>query len=125
MSDISDLVGMIVTEVEYNNDPRNDYGGSILLTLKTIDKVYDFKHYRDCCETVYFESSDGDLNELVGKLILDAEESTNQEADKYGDSTTWTFYKIRTIDDTYTLRFVGASNGYYSESVSFEERGND
>lgn len=68
------------------------------------------------------------MEDLVGTPILLAECVTEkQEADNsdpyrsFWGSTTWTFYKFATNKESVTVRWVGHSNGYYSEYVSFTE----
>lgn len=96
----------------------NDY--EILFTT-TDNEVFSMHHPQECCEEVYVEDVCGDINDLIGTPILVAEEATSGEAPndkKYEyDSITWTFYKLDTNKGGVTIRWVGMSNGYYSESV--------
>jgi hypothetical protein len=80
-----------------------------------------FAHMQDCCETVRINDIVGDLQDLVGEPMLLAEEVQGETPVDFdeGDheSVTWTFYKFATRKGYVDVRWLGESNGYYSESV--------
>ena len=95
-----------------------------LLSLETTNGTLTFFHQQDCCEGVDLESPSVEevAADLVGGEIVACEaRSSDEENPPNGsttdDSYTWTFYEIRTTKGDVTLRFLGQSNGYYSESV--------
>jgi hypothetical protein len=76
-------------------------------------------HAQDCCEYVAIEDVTGDAIDMVGHVLEMCEVVTSYDdppADTQG-SHTWTFYKFGTIDGYVTVRWLGSSNGYYSEEV--------
>jgi len=85
-----------------------------------------FTHLQDCCENVDINDIVGDLEDLVGEPLLLAEEvsgATEPDAEHY-ESYTYTFYKFATRRGYVDVRWLGESNGYYSESVDLcHERG--
>jgi len=111
-------------------------------TLTQIDLAYDFTmvcfhttdsqlfimhHDQDCCEDVWLEDINGDLEDLIGTPVIKAEVLKQENNGGIPDSTsnvdsyTWTFYKLATKRGEVTLRWFGESNGYYSEEVDFEK----
>lgn len=113
----SDMLGLLMTEVSTDSEKEE------MLFLSESGRRFRFYHGQDCCETVKMEEIIGDLNDLIGAPILLAEEVSNEDAPicSESESYTWTFYKFATIKGSVTVRWFGESNGYYSESVSYEE----
>lgn len=121
--DLGALVGQTFTSVERKPVPYCGYGCydepvTEVHFIRGDGRRYVMGHDQDCCERVDLVELVGDLDDLVGQPILDAyEESKEAEAPDADESGTWTFYRIATIKGTVTLRWLGQSNGYYSESV--------
>ncbi len=118
--DVSVLVGKVLKSIKNTGDE---------IYFETEDgETYEMFHYQDCCESVRVEDINGDLDDLIGEPILQANESTNTESPRpseWSDSFTWTFYHFATIKGYVTIRWLGESNGYYSESVSFRKINRD
>lgn len=102
-------------------------GSDVINIFCSDDTEYRMYHSQDCCETVEVSEIVGDISDITNSPILLAEE-VSQEArssdvpdGQYFESGTWTFYKLSTIKGSVTIRWLGESNGYYSESVEFEE----
>jgi len=122
-ANFSTLLGRVLKSVERVDDEC--YGDTLVFTTDN-GEIYKLYHSQDCCESVTIEDICGDLEDLVGEPILEANETSNsdspKEQDGYTDeSFTWTFYSLRTRNGGVTIRWYGSSNGYYSESVSFSQ----
>ena len=120
MTDISELKGQTLVTVVVSDDEINFH-------TESGDKYYMF-HDQDCCEDVHIEEIIGNLNDLIGTPILEAECEESDVKDRedesfYGvqDEQQWTFYTLGTIKGCVTIRWYGESNGYYSTSVSFRK----
>ena len=116
----SDLLGK--TLVEINGLIKES--GKVIFECSD-EKKYIMYHEQSCCESVYVEDICGDINDLMGSPILEAEKISDDQLpapDGYcPDSYTWTFYKLATIKGSVTIRWYGSSNGNYSESVCFSQ----
>lgn len=129
MASFFDLKGKTLTNIEVGDNTIDFYVGDT--------EHYRLYHNQDCCESVYIEDINGDVENLIGSPILVAEEMSDSydsyepaEGDRaplseYDESYTWTFYKLATIKGSVDIRFYGTSNGYYSESVDFVDLNNN
>ena len=98
------------------------------MTFVTADgQRFMFAHMQDCCEYVSIEDICGNLQDLVGSPMLQAEEVSGVTPVEFDetehDSVTWTFYKFATCKGYVDVRWLGESNGYYSESVELYVEG--
>ena len=111
---IDELIGQVAKTVTNNHDLE------LIFELEN-GQTARFYHEQECCESVSIEEIHGDLNDLVGREIVQAElvfEDVNLK-DTY-DTATWTFFKFATNKGSVTVRWYGTSNGFYSEAVDFE-----
>ena len=102
---------------------RAEADDSVLTLYLSNTNYVRFQHHQDCCEHVYIEDICGDLDDLVGVPLVEAEEVSDYDAgplNEYEESYTWTFYRFRTRKGSVIVRWYGSSNGYYSESVSVD-----
>ena len=93
---------------------------SSVVTFITSAGVFEMLHHQDCCEHVYLADVNGDEKDLEEATVVHFEERTQDGAKASHDSITWTFYDIQTNKGCVNLRWIGESNGYYSEGVSFD-----
>jgi hypothetical protein len=86
---------------------------------------FTLDHRQDCCESVYLAETVGDLGDLAGSPLLQAEVATRDVQDDLDVDyrERWTFYKFATAKGYVTLRFIGSDNGYYSVGVDIRYRG--
>lgn len=113
---LPELDGRTLTAVEYNKDTD-----SLYLTFEDGSR-WVMRHDQDCCEHVYLcdaANAVQELKECIGEEIESVERAF-QENPFAGESSTWSFYKFN-FGYLYgpTLRWVGESNGYYSETADF------
>lgn len=110
---IEDMVGKVFTSV------RNE---GTELVFENATERFVFFHQQDCCEHVSIEDVCGELQDLAGEPLLMAEEVEGLSPVEFNEedheSVTWTFYKFATRKGYVDVRWLGESNGYYSEGVS-------
>lgn len=108
--DVSEMMNQTFTSVRADLET---------VTFENAEVRYVLYHEHDCCESVTVEEIIGDLEDLENLPLLIAREDTNAEdpGTCNSESYTWTFYNFATYKGYVTIRFLGESNGYYSEDV--------
>ena len=107
---IDQIKGMTITAVVYKESDE-----SLLIHLNT--HVLEMIHHQDCCETVYLADVVGSFEDLIGYPLLEVSEST-VDTNSEDMSSTATYYNFNTVKASVQLRWIGESNGYYSETVN-------
>ena len=106
---IDQIKGMTITAVIYKESNE-----SLLIHLNT--HVLEMIHHQDCCETVYLTDVVGSFEDLIGYPLLEVSEST-VNAESSDVSATASYYNFRTVKASVQLRWLGESNGFYSETI--------
>lgn len=111
---LSELEGEVISSVEGAEE-----GDETIITTES-GKVIKIYHEQDCCETVEIE--DSEVDDIIGGYchfagFVDGDTPANGGRDEYSDSQTWSFLKIETSKGSIWQRWLGESNGYYSEKV--------
>jgi hypothetical protein len=117
LSPLEEILGRTMRRVTQNGTETIDFETSN-------GECWRMYYEPDCCASCSIDDVVGDLQDLVDAPILMAEESTNSDnprSSEYTDeSFTWTFYRFATIKGYVTIRWYGSSNGYYSETATFQ-----
>lgn len=108
------MQGMFLRNITVDHDSDE-------ITFEFTTATVTFFHSKDCCESVVIDDINGDFNDLIGDILLVAEEriSENEEGLDYGTET-WTFYTFRSLSGSVDVKWHGESNGYYSERVDIK-----
>lgn len=118
VTNYTQIIGKTIGAIEVIKDAPDHRQDHIKFAFSD-GSVWTMTHDQDCCESVTLEDVNGDWEDLIGSPLLEASERS-QNIEK-SDSTTWTFYIFATNKGTVSLRWIGESNGYYSEDVAFTE----
>lgn len=112
---ISDFNGLVFTSVAGLEEQSEE-----VIFTSSCGRKFKMYHQQECCELVYVSDVCGDTSDLVGAVVVIAEERIIESETDWGTMTA-TFYDIQTTVGSVTIRWNGESNGYYSESVDIKE----
>lgn len=120
-AEFTELKGKVITSIDGLSK-----GSESARFICSDGSMYRLHYYQDCCARCDIEDIFGDVADLLKTEILQAELVQSHEnpegvkTEEYQESFTWSFYKLATIKGSVTIRWYGSSNGYYSETATFE-----
>jgi hypothetical protein len=72
-TDFSELLGKTITRINNTTDSIEFFCKNENSIFANVPIVYSMYHSQDCCESVTVDDINGDLNDLIGTPILQAE----------------------------------------------------
>lgn len=115
---------MDIKELEGKTLSYIDEGDEEIRLTTQCGKIVRIFHEQDCCEYVRVEDTEGNWHDLIGKVIVEAdcdEEPKGSPPPECPYSWTRTNITLKTDEHTVISRWLGESNGCYSESVSIAD----
>lgn len=115
---IDELKGKTITKI------KNENGGGRVVIFTKEGPIYRMDHQQDCCETVLCTEIEGEIEQILNSPVTNTKEIIeHDEEGKLSDyeSLTLTDFLIETESARLLIKWLGTSNGYYSESVIIEE----
>ncbi len=89
-----------------------------LLQLTFISAINQARNCLLCFTVLFDQGSEHAEQPLVVAEDVSSDDFPAPPGD-YVESYTWTFYRLATAKGFVVIRWLGESNGYYSESVDF------
>ena len=117
------LIGKTLTSITVN------YAFDEITFVCSDGQAFRAYHMQDCCEEVGIYDVEGEVSELIDSPIIEAETTVDSEnwpndvsySINSLDSFTWTTHFLKAENGkTLMVRWLGVSNGYYSERVHFQ-----
>lgn len=133
---IEHLIGELITYVDVTEGAEGSYTETeatppvddVIQLTTASGKVIRIYHDQWCCEKVRVVDTEGNWHDLVGRIIVEATKEEIPKGDPKPDldepfveSWTRTTITLCVDDATVISRWIGESNGYYSESVDIKE----
>lgn len=126
LDSMDQLVGKTIRAVDLEG---GRYDGIQTVVIVCEDCAFETAHSQDCCEYVRVYDMIGDPKSLIGQKVTncyfiesdkwpdDIKQGTIDEM--FVDSFTWTTQIIQTESTEVKIRWLGESNGWYSEGIYF------